>query len=63
MLARVDETARALTESQLARAVEMVSSRREQIANLVRALLEKETLGVEEIHACFPADRRLCVAS
>ncbi|WP_438019946.1 ATP-dependent zinc metalloprotease FtsH [Sorangium sp. So ce315] len=58
LLDRVDETARALTEAQLARAVDIVTSRRAEIEALVQALLRKETLGSDEIEACFPADRR-----
>ncbi|WP_438029297.1 ATP-dependent zinc metalloprotease FtsH [Sorangium sp. So ce233] len=58
LLDRVDETARALTESQLARAVDIVTSRRDEIEALVQALLKKETLCSDEIEACFPADRR-----
>lgn len=58
LLDRVDETARALTDAQLARAVDIVKSRRSEIDALVKALLQKETLGMDEIQACFPADRR-----
>jgi cell division protease FtsH len=57
LLDRVDETARALADAQLGRAVDIVRSRRAEIDALVRALLEKETLGMDEIEACFPADR------
>ncbi|MCC6554809.1 MAG: ATP-dependent zinc metalloprotease FtsH [Polyangiaceae bacterium] len=55
---RAGETARALVDAQLARAVRIVESRREEIEALVDALLERDTLDADEIAECFPADVR-----
>jgi cell division protease FtsH len=53
LLDRVEETSRRLLEAQLERARAIVRERREGIDRLVRALLERDTLGAEEIRACF----------
>nr|WP_052374466.1 ATP-dependent zinc metalloprotease FtsH [Chondromyces apiculatus] len=58
LLDKVEETARTLVETQLARAIKMVESRRAEIDLLVQGLLERETLDADEIYECFPADRR-----
>jgi cell division protease FtsH len=52
----VEETTRALLDAELQRARRIVRERREEIRSLVEALLERDTLGAEEIRACFPLD-------
>ena len=56
LLDRVEEVTRRLLEEQLARARRIVDERRAEIAALVEALLERDTLDAGEILACFPAD-------
>jgi len=58
LLDRVEDAAHAIVEAQLARALQMMESRRAEIDTLVKGLLERETLEADEIRACFPADRR-----
>jgi cell division protease FtsH len=53
LLDRVEETSRRLLEAQLERARAIVRDRRTGIERLVSALLERDTLGAEEIHGCF----------
>jgi cell division protease FtsH len=56
LLDRVEEATRALLDAELTRARSIVRERREEIRSLVEALLERDTLGAEEIQACFPLD-------
>jgi cell division protease FtsH len=58
LLGRVEEATRQLLEDQLGRARLIVRERRAEIAALVEGLLARETLGAEEIAACFPRDAR-----
>jgi cell division protease FtsH len=53
LLDRVEETSRLLLEAQLGRARAIVRERRAGIDRLVTALLERDTLGAEEIRGCF----------
>jgi cell division protease FtsH len=53
LLDRAEEASRRLLEDQLARARAIVRDRRAAIERLVRALLERDTLGAEEIQTCF----------
>ena len=53
LLDRVEETSRQLLEAQLGRARAIVRERRAGIDRLVTALLERDTLGAEEIRGCF----------
>ena len=59
LLDRVEEVTRRLLEEQLARARGIVAERRAEIAQLVEALLERDTLDGGEIAACFPGDAAL----
>ena len=56
ILDRVEEATRAILESQLARARELIRERRAEIGCLVDELLDKDTLDAAAILACFPAD-------
>jgi len=56
LLDRVEETSRRMLEEQLARARAIVRERREAIEKLVVALLERDTIGAEEIRRCFGED-------
>jgi cell division protease FtsH len=56
LLDRVEEVTRRLLEEQLARARRLVAERRAEIARLVDALLDRDTLDGGEIAACFPDD-------
>ena len=58
LLDRVEETTLRLLDAELQRARLIVRQRREEIRSLVEALMERDTLGAEEILACFPLDRR-----
>jgi cell division protease FtsH len=58
LLDRVEETTRRLLDEQLARARAIVRERRAEIDRLTDGLMERDTLGAEEILACFPRDRR-----
>jgi cell division protease FtsH len=53
LLDRVEETSRRMLEEQLARARGIVRDRRAGIERLVGALLERDTIGAEEIQGCF----------
>ena len=53
LLDRVEEASRRMLDEQLARARKIVGDRRAGIDRLVGALLERDTLGAEEIRACF----------
>ncbi len=53
LLDRVEETSRRMLEEQLGRARGIVRERRGAIDQLVEALLERDTLGAEEIRGCF----------
>jgi cell division protease FtsH len=55
LLDRVEETSRRLLDDQLTRARAIVRERRAGIDRLVGALLERDTLGGEEIRSCFEA--------
>ncbi len=57
LLDRVEQVTQRLLEDQLARAQRIVAERRAEIGRLVDALLERDTLGGEEILACFPRRR------
>jgi cell division protease FtsH len=59
LLDRVEHVTQRLLEEQLARAQRIVAERRAEITALVDALLERDTLGGEEILACFPGDASL----
>jgi cell division protease FtsH len=56
LLDRIEETTRRLLDDQLTRARQMVRERRDEITKLVDGMLERDTLGAEEIQACFPRD-------
>jgi cell division protease FtsH len=58
LLDRVEEATLRQLDAQLGRARRIVAERRAEIALLVERLLEQDTLGGEEILACFPRDRR-----
>jgi cell division protease FtsH len=58
LLDRVDETTRRLLDAQLERARRIVVERRDEIATLVERLLAEDTLGEDDILACFFKDRR-----
>jgi cell division protease FtsH len=53
LLDRVEATAHEMVDAQLARARLLVLSHREGIARLVDALLDRDTLGADDIAACF----------
>ncbi len=55
LLDSVEETTRMILQAQLDRAVGIVRSRRKQIDRLVAELLENDSLGRDEIEACFAA--------
>jgi cell division protease FtsH len=54
---RVEATSHEIVDAQLARARLLVLTHREGLARLVDALLEHDTLGPDEIRACFGAHR------
>jgi cell division protease FtsH len=58
LLDRVEETTRRLLDAELARARRIVAERRDEIEQLVNALLEQDTLDEDEIRACFQKDQR-----
>jgi cell division protease FtsH len=53
LLDRVEETSRRMLEEQLGRARSIVRERRASIERLVGALLERDTIGADEIRGCF----------
>jgi cell division protease FtsH len=53
LLDRIEQATNEIINAQLARALEVVDGRREEIARLVAGLLERDTLDAEEIHNCF----------
>ncbi len=53
LLDRVEETSRRMLEDQLTRARNIVRAHRAGIDRLVSALLERDTIGAEEIRGCF----------
>jgi cell division protease FtsH len=53
LLDRIEQATNEIINAQLARALEVVDARREEIARLVAGLLERDTLDAEEIHDCF----------
>ncbi len=56
MLDRIEDAARAIVDEQLARACEIITTRRREIEHLVDQLLEFDTLDASQIRACFPND-------
>jgi cell division protease FtsH len=58
LLDLVEEAARSLVEAQLERARDIIEKRHGEIGELVRRLLEQDTLDAEAIMDCFPNDRR-----
>ena len=62
LLDRVEEATRRLLEEQLDRARRIVVERRSEIGRLVEALLERDTLGREEILACFAGPQGVAIA-
>jgi cell division protease FtsH len=58
LLARVEEATRRMLDGQLQRARTIVRDRRDAIHRLVAALLERDTLGADEIQRCFEGPAR-----
>jgi cell division protease FtsH len=58
LLDRVEQATSEIINEQLRRACEIVNARRAEIARLVEALMERDTLDADEIHACFGIARR-----
>ncbi|HZI18399.1 MAG TPA: ATP-dependent zinc metalloprotease FtsH [Pyrinomonadaceae bacterium] len=62
LLDRIEQATNEIINAQLARALEVVDARREDIARLVAGLLERDTLDAEEIHDCFGIQTAATVA-
>ena len=56
LLDRIEDAARAIVDTQLARACKIVEERRHEMQRLVDQLLEFDTLDASQIRACFPND-------
>jgi cell division protease FtsH len=58
LLDRIEHSTSEIIDAQLKRACAMVDARRQEIARLVDALMERDTLEAEEIQACFGIEKK-----
>jgi cell division protease FtsH len=62
LLDRIEEATNEIIGTQLQRACEIVSSKRESIGRLVEQLIERDTLEAYEIRRCFDESEGVCAA-
>ncbi|MBA3442441.1 MAG: ATP-dependent zinc metalloprotease FtsH [Pyrinomonadaceae bacterium] len=62
LLDRVEQAVSEIINEQMKRACEVVEATRGQIATLVMALMEQDTLDAHEIHACFGTEKEQAAA-